>query len=242
MNQCANGCGRLVEVKKGLRGPPPSYCGDECRKEAKAKYLAERYEDERGDRKRYDTINKPSATKEYQNQKHKESYKRHKTRPDKRVGLDEERAKANQKRWYEENKEWAAAKAKKWAEENDERVKELTKAYEERPEVKAKHRKWERDNPDKVKAQNRRRNHSKRSTNGHFTEEQWQARLNFFGRRCVECGCDWDLLSSRDQTMDHIIPLSKGGTNWPSNLQPMCRSCNSKKSNKYRRRNKKTAQ
>ena len=40
---------------------------------------------------------------------------------------------------------------------------------------------------------------------------------------CVQCG------STLDLTVDHIHPVSMGGTNDPSNLQTMCRSCNCSK-------------
>lgn len=41
--------------------------------------------------------------------------------------------------------------------------------------------------------------------------------------RCVECGARNDL------TVDHIVPVSKGGTDDRANLQTMCRPCNSRK-------------
>ena len=43
---------------------------------------------------------------------------------------------------------------------------------------------------------------------------------------CSECGTEENL------TVDHIYPLSKGGTDDPSNLTFLCQSCNSKKGTK----------
>ena len=43
---------------------------------------------------------------------------------------------------------------------------------------------------------------------------------------CATCGATTDL------TVDHIFPLSRGGTNDPLNLQVLCRSCNSRKNNR----------
>jgi len=43
--------------------------------------------------------------------------------------------------------------------------------------------------------------------------------------RCVECGCDDPELL----TIDHRVPITKGGTNKDDNLQTMCRPCNQQK-------------
>lgn len=44
--------------------------------------------------------------------------------------------------------------------------------------------------------------------------------------RCVNCE------SYKDLTVDHIYPVSKGGSDEIDNLQTLCRSCNSKKGTK----------
>ena len=54
------------------------------------------------------------------------------------------------------------------------------------------------------------------------TAEKVDARCEMWGRTCYLCGAPM-------QAIDHVIPLTKGGTHWPANLRPICKSCNSKK-------------
>lgn len=49
---------------------------------------------------------------------------------------------------------------------------------------------------------------------------------HLFSQRCVICGLD------ENPTIDHIIPLSRGGQHSIGNLQLLCMSCNSRKHNK----------
>ena len=46
---------------------------------------------------------------------------------------------------------------------------------------------------------------------------------------CSYCGNTYEI---EKLTMDHVIPLSKGGSDTKDNLVPACRSCNSKKYNR----------
>lgn len=85
-------------------------------------------------------------------------------------------------------------------------------------------------NDPRYKEKKRIRKHIRRAlekkAKGKFTLKDWKRILKEHFFRCAWCGTKHGL------TIDHVIPLSKGGSNFPSNLQPLCRSCNSRKSNK----------
>lgn len=57
--------------------------------------------------------------------------------------------------------------------------------------------------------------------------EEWEAIKEKYHHRCVKCGC-----YSEDLEPDRIVPGVKGGSYEPSNVQPLCKSCNSGKREK----------
>ena len=88
------------------------------------------------------------------------------------------------------------------------------------------HRRWRASDPSKHRANGRRYDYRERAARqlaGHHTESEWQATLPQHGHRCAWCAATEGL------TRDHIIPLSKGGTDLIGNIQPLCKSCNSRK-------------
>ena len=156
---------------------------------------------------------------------------------------NQEKIRENNRKWYEANNEKARESSRKWYEANKEKVRESSRKYREENSEKRReyNRKWKRNNPEKHREHNRkwqndnpekrRENHHRRRARvanaaGSFTAEQWQARLEYHGNRCIYCGCDGKM------TIEHLIPLVRGGTNWPSNLAPSCRSCNCSKGTK----------
>lgn len=71
-------------------------------------------------------------------------------------------------------------------------------------------------------------NHRRREIvrNGNVFPKEWTDRLLQYNGCCAFCG------SSESIEVDHIIPLSRGGKHCIENVQPLCRSCNAKKSDK----------
>lgn len=66
----------------------------------------------------------------------------------------------------------------------------------------------------------------KRSNGGSFTIDQWNELVKMAEGKCVACGIKGKL------TIDHIIPISKGGDSFITNIQPLCGPCNIRKRDK----------
>ena len=67
----------------------------------------------------------------------------------------------------------------------------------------------------------------RRSVSGSFTRDDLVNRFAQYGNKCAHCG------SAEHITVDHIVPISRGGTNHIDNIQPLCKSCNSRKGARY---------
>ncbi len=77
------------------------------------------------------------------------------------------------------------------------------------------------------KASSQRRRARLAEAEGSFTAKEFQNLCKEYKYKCLACG-----RSDLPLTADHVIPLSKGGSNEISNIQPLCQPCNSGKRDK----------
>lgn len=63
---------------------------------------------------------------------------------------------------------------------------------------------------------------------GSFTKENVLEIFNRQKGKCAECK-----INLEKYHIDHVMPLSLGGSNWPTNLQILCKTCNQKKHAKH---------
>lgn len=123
-----------------------------------------------------------------------------------------------------------AAWARIYSVANAEKIAEVKRVYRvaniER--ITACHRAWQKANREKVATSNRNRRALKKNASGHHTDEEIAAQRKRQKDRCFWCR---EVLSSSHH-VDHVTPLSKGGSNGLENIVISCPTCNMKKHDK----------
>lgn len=144
--------------------------------------------------------------------------------------------KAKSSQWAKANPERRAAYMKEYWGANREKLlaqgREKNARRRADPDIVAREREtsrlWKEANPEKRRSYVRNRRALKRAAEGTHTDKDIQ---DIWGRQkglCAYCGLS---LQETGHHVDHIVPLSKGGSNWPSNLQCLCPDCNLRKWN-----------
>lgn len=89
-------------------------------------------------------------------------------------------------------------------------------------------RRYNRNNPEKVAEWSQRHGalraqRLKNASGGTFEPSRYVDRVLLYDKMCAYCGLE------PANTLDHAIPVSRGGGNWPANIYPACFECNREK-------------
>lgn len=158
---------------------------------------------------------------------------------------------AQYQKWREENKEYKAQLDSAYYQNNKEKRREYVREYKRNrlqdPEYRERISQqnaawyqankqerneyvsgWRRENRDATRRhrQVRRARENEALVPGEPIPELWQLKL-LYGSECIIPGC-----TAEADTIDHIVPISKGGKHTFANTQPMCKSHNCSKRNR----------
>jgi 5-methylcytosine-specific restriction endonuclease McrA len=157
--------------------------------------------------------------------------------------LNPEKYREQSRRAREKNPQKAAERTLRWQLANPDRVKAYRKNYRKNNREKvllmsrksylkhkkkrcAEHREYMNSHSDLRRANQNTRRTRLTKAGGAFTVSEWKVLCKKHGNRCLCCG------KRRKLTADHVVPVSKGGSSNIENIQPLCKSCNSKKGTK----------
>lgn len=112
---------------------------------------------------------------------------------------------------YAKNSEAHNARRAEWREANAERQRQTADV-------------WRKNNLDRAAVTSHRRRAREANAEGTFSVEEWREILREFDSRCAYCQVPSDSL-----VMEHMTPLSRGGSNSAKNIVPSCAECNSRK-------------
>lgn len=156
----------------------------------------------------------------------------------------------NKKNYWQQNRERLSAKKKEYATQYRERFREYHQAYRQsyyqhnRDRIRAWHQEYGKQNRSVLRERlkdwrrtprgrfsqaqesRKRRIRLKSCHRSSYTLDQVQGLYQAFEHSCTYCG------SIEKLTLDHFLPISKGGSDCLGNLIPACGQCNSSKYNK----------
>lgn len=156
-----------------------------------------------------------------------------KIRRKKYLSLNSEKVSRKFKEYWNKNAELLRAKKREYYKNNQERIKAQKRTYfqKNKDTIKKKRKEngWKYN--DKARIQSSKRRALKRSAEGNYTLSDVQRLMFLQHNQCAECKKEITFAKKNNFHVDHIIPLSKGGSNWPDNLQLLCVFCNCSKNN-----------
>lgn len=129
-----------------------------------------------------------------------------------RYSLNAEKERDRKKQEYLRNPNKTKIRVKKWSENNYDKYR-------------AKVKDWSLANPDKVHDYRANRR-AKKLANGIFKVTRKEIKT-LLASQCFYCG------SNSQISIDHVIPISRGGRHSIGNLVAACRSCNSRKNARF---------
>jgi 5-methylcytosine-specific restriction endonuclease McrA len=133
-----------------------------------------------------------------------------------------EKSAASKKAWYQANKEKSAANQKAYRKANPEKVKAYRKANFE--SIASRTKAYQQANPE-IFAVNWQKRRVQKLNNGVFIVSAKELK-KLYSNPCAYCGAP-------SQHIDHIIPVSRGGTHSVGNLVGACAACNMSKGAKF---------
>lgn len=130
--------------------------------------------------------------------------------------------------WKRKNPERTKCYYQKWYEANGDKYFSQWR-QDNRLNIRKQHARYKKSNPEIFSHHENKRRLAKLGNGGSHTLTEWEHIKKIGNYQCAKCGKkEPDIILTRD----HIIPVSKGGSDNKENIQPLCRSCNASKYNK----------
>ena len=133
--------------------------------------------------------------------------------------------------WYLNHKEQQYTWTQKWKSKHGDQVRKYMREYMRKRSASkpgffaATSKKYRQTHPERWRAAITKSRAKRRNVPIYdLTVIEWQFILEWFGHRCFYCGKDGVKLE-----LEHMTPLSRGGSHTAENVAPACRLCNAHK-------------